>query len=84
MTPQFNRRGFLGAGAAGLGYFYTATARSATRTAQKPNETLRFAGIGADHEALDALVPDVLPELPFGAEHDDPGSAEHPPGRSYW
>lgn len=46
MTPQFNRRGFLGAGAAGLGYFYTATARSATRAAQKPNETLRIAGIG--------------------------------------
>jgi predicted dehydrogenase len=46
MASQINRRGFLGAGAAGLGYFYTATARSAMRTAQKPNETLRIAGIG--------------------------------------
>jgi predicted dehydrogenase len=46
MTPKFHRRGFLGAGAAGLGYFYTAPARSAMRAAQKPNETLRIAGIG--------------------------------------
>jgi predicted dehydrogenase len=46
MNPDLNRRTFLGAGAAGLGYFFTAPAASARRLAQKPNETLRFAGIG--------------------------------------
>ena len=46
MHSDLNRRNFLGAGAAGLGYFFTATAISAARTARKPNETLQFAGIG--------------------------------------
>jgi predicted dehydrogenase len=46
MNADLNRRGFLGAGAAGLGYFFTATAVSAQRTGRRPNETLQFAGIG--------------------------------------
>ena len=46
MHPDLDRRTFLGAGAAGLGYFFTATATSAARAARKPNETLHFAGIG--------------------------------------
>ena len=46
MSSELNRRSFLGAGAAGLGYFFTASAASARRVAQKPNETLQFAGIG--------------------------------------
>ena len=47
MKPAVDRRSFLGTtGALGLGYFFTASAASATRAAQKPNETLRFAGIG--------------------------------------
>lgn len=46
MTPNVNRRSFLGAGAAGLGYFYSAPAYSAARLGRKPNETLRIAGIG--------------------------------------
>ena len=46
MNPDVNRRSFLGTGAVGLGYFFTAPAYSAARTARKPNETLQFAGIG--------------------------------------
>ncbi len=46
MNLEVNRRSFLGAGAVGLGYFFTATAASAQRTGRKPNETLQFAGIG--------------------------------------
>jgi predicted dehydrogenase len=46
MHPDLNRRTFLGAGAAGLGYFFTASATSAARLGRKPNETLRIAGIG--------------------------------------
>jgi predicted dehydrogenase len=46
MNADLNRRSFLGAGAAGLGYFFTAPAYSAMRAARKPNETLQFAGIG--------------------------------------
>jgi predicted dehydrogenase len=46
MTPNLNRRTFLGTGAAGLGYFFTAPAYSAARTARKPNETLQIGGIG--------------------------------------
>jgi predicted dehydrogenase len=48
MGANLNRRSFLGAsaGAAGLGYFFTAPALSAARSGRKPNETLRFAGIG--------------------------------------
>jgi predicted dehydrogenase len=46
MKPELDRRGFLGAGAAGLGYFFTASATSAARLGRKPNETLRFASIG--------------------------------------
>jgi predicted dehydrogenase len=46
MRTNINRRGFLGAGAATLGYFYSAPAYSAARMGRKPNETLRFAGIG--------------------------------------
>ncbi len=48
MSQDVNRRTFLGAGAgaAGLGYFFTANAVSAARLQRKPNETLRFAGIG--------------------------------------
>ncbi len=46
MSLKLNRRTFFGAGAAGLGYFYTATATSAARLGRKPNETLQFAGVG--------------------------------------
>ena len=46
MKPNVNRRSFLGAGAATLGYFYTAPAYSALRMGRRPNETLRIAGIG--------------------------------------
>ena len=46
MSFDVNRRNFLGAGAVGLGYFYTASAVSAARVGRKPNETLQFAGIG--------------------------------------
>ena len=46
MTLDVNRRSFFGAGAVGLGYFFTAPAYSAARTARKPNETLQIAGIG--------------------------------------
>lgn len=46
MSIHVNRRAFLGAGAVGLGYFYSAPAYSAARMGRKPNETLRFAGIG--------------------------------------
>jgi predicted dehydrogenase len=43
-----NRRRFLqsSAASAGLGYFYTATARSAERAGKGPNGKLYFAGIG--------------------------------------
>jgi len=43
---SLNRRDFLGASAAGLGYFYTADAISAVRAADKPSEKIRIAGIG--------------------------------------
>jgi predicted dehydrogenase len=46
MNAELNRRTFLGAGAAGLGYFFTAPALSAARLGRKPNETLQFASIG--------------------------------------
>jgi predicted dehydrogenase len=46
MQADLNRRTFLGAGAAGLGYFFTASATSAARLGRKPNETLQIAGIG--------------------------------------
>src|SRR5262249_29767876 len=46
VSNQFPRRGFFGASAAGLGYFFTAGARSAVRASDKPLETLRVAGIG--------------------------------------
>ena len=46
MQPELDRRGFLGAGALGLGYFFTASATSAARLGRKPNETLQIAGIG--------------------------------------
>ncbi len=46
MSAGLDRRSFLGTGAAGLGYFFTASATSAARTGRKPNETLHFAGIG--------------------------------------
>ncbi len=46
MHPDLDRRTFLGAGAAGLGYFFTASATSAARMGRRPNETLQFAGIG--------------------------------------
>lgn len=46
MSAKVDRRSFLGATGAGLGYFFTAPAYSATRLGRKPNETLRFAGIG--------------------------------------
>lgn len=46
MRTNVSRRGFLGAGAASLGYFYSAPAYSAARMGRRPNETLRFAGIG--------------------------------------
>ena len=43
---SLNRRDFLGASAAGLGYFYTADAVSAVRAADAPSEKIRIAGIG--------------------------------------
>ena len=46
MSSEFDRRTFFGAGAVGLGYFFTASATSAARLGRKPNETIRFAGIG--------------------------------------
>ena len=46
MTNSSSRRTFLGTGAMGLGYFFTAPAISAARTGRKPNETLHLAGIG--------------------------------------
>jgi len=46
MDLDLSRRTFLGAGAAGLGYFFTASAASAARASRKPNDTLHFAGIG--------------------------------------
>jgi predicted dehydrogenase len=46
MNADLNRRTFLGAGAAGLGYFFTAPALSAARLGRRPNETLQFASIG--------------------------------------
>jgi predicted dehydrogenase len=46
MNAKVDRRSFLGVGAAGLGYFFTAPAYSAMRLGRKPNETLQFAGIG--------------------------------------
>src|SRR4051812_28484437 len=47
MSPRLNRRRFLQTGAAaGVGYWLTATAGSAARAAQQPNEKVRFAGIG--------------------------------------
>src|SRR5262245_13523455 len=47
MTSRMNRRRFLNtSAAAGLGYFYTATAASAQRAADEPNGKIRFAGIG--------------------------------------
>lgn len=46
MTSGLKRRTFLGASAAGLGYFFTAPAYSAERLGRRPNETLQFAGIG--------------------------------------
>src|SRR6476619_4765894 len=44
--PHSDRRAFLGGSAAALGYFFTADALSATRAADTPSETIRFAGIG--------------------------------------
>jgi Oxidoreductase family, C-terminal alpha/beta domain/Oxidoreductase family, NAD-binding Rossmann fold len=44
--PLSDRRAFLGGSAAALGYFFTADALSATRAAETPSETIRFAGIG--------------------------------------
>ena len=38
MSIDLNRRNFLGAGAAGLGYFFTAPAYSASRLGRKPND----------------------------------------------
>jgi predicted dehydrogenase len=46
MSDHLDRRLFLGGGAAALGYFFTADALSATRAAETPSETIRFAGIG--------------------------------------
>src|SRR5262245_18576922 len=47
MSEQLSdRRAFLGGSAAALGYFFTADALSATRAAETPSETIRFAGIG--------------------------------------
>src|SRR4051812_20539642 len=45
MSDHLDRRLFLGSGAAALGYFFTADALSATRAAETPSETIRFAGI---------------------------------------
>src|SRR4051812_10878536 len=48
MSTRMNRRRFLQAGtaAAGLGYFFRATATSAARAADSPSGKLRFASIG--------------------------------------
>jgi predicted dehydrogenase len=47
MTARLNRRRFLQtSAAAGAGYWFTATAVSATRAAQAPSEKVRFASIG--------------------------------------
>src|SRR5205823_1186971 len=47
MRSRISRRRFLQTTAvSGAGYFFTATARSATRAADSPNDTIRFAGIG--------------------------------------
>jgi predicted dehydrogenase len=46
MSHKPSRRAFLGTSAAGLGYFFSASALSANRLGRRPNETLRFAGIG--------------------------------------
>jgi len=46
MNRPIDRRLFLGSSAASLGYFFSAEAFSAARAADKPNEKLRFAGIG--------------------------------------
>ncbi|MFO0959209.1 MAG: Gfo/Idh/MocA family oxidoreductase [Isosphaeraceae bacterium] len=46
MTSGLKRRTFLGASAAGLGYFFTAPAYSAERLGRRPNEALQIAGIG--------------------------------------
>jgi len=50
MTQSINRRLFLQGTAASLGYFYTADAFSAVRAADKPNEKLRFAGVGVGNK----------------------------------
>lgn len=46
MNRRHSRRRFLQFTAGMAGYFLTAPAASARRAAEKPNETLRFAGIG--------------------------------------
>src|SRR5215831_16104164 len=46
MTRPIDRRLFLQGSAASLGYFFSASALSAARAADKPNDTIRFAGIG--------------------------------------
>src|SRR4051794_5909975 len=47
MRTRINRRRFLQTTAAtGAGYFFTATALSAARAADSPNDTIRFAGVG--------------------------------------
>jgi len=47
MSNRMNRRGFLQAtAAAGAGYWLTASAISASRAADTPNEKVHFAGIG--------------------------------------
>lgn len=47
MTLHFDRRDFLKTtAAAGAGYWLTASAVSATRAAEKPNEKIQYAGIG--------------------------------------
>ncbi len=43
---QVDRRSFIGTSAAGLGYFFTADAYSATRAADGPNGKVHIAGIG--------------------------------------
>jgi predicted dehydrogenase len=46
MSAKVDRRGFLSAAGAGLGYFFTAPAYSAARLGRRPNETIQIAGIG--------------------------------------
>ena len=46
MPSRIHRRRFLKTATASAGYFLTATAASAVRAGNKPNETVRFAGIG--------------------------------------